>query len=169
MKITALMTFGNLYSWTLNVMIFMHSMLAECIAITKRCTKIVGISVLDQFTRLTKDTDTTHVWLVLSLGSVLWTWTLKEHGKLMLINTCIFHMVVNSSKESLVPRNSTSTLIRSQYWDWWRLPARKVRNLKQNVYNIYMEEVNPCTYTGNHPVPMAGNAHDPATIPETFF
>ena len=52
-------------------MIFMHSMLAECIAITKRCTKIVGISVFDQFTRLTKDTDTTHVWLVLSLGSVL--------------------------------------------------------------------------------------------------
>ena len=46
-------------------------MLADCIAITNRCTKIVGISVFDQFTRLTKDTDTTHVWLVLSLGSVL--------------------------------------------------------------------------------------------------
>lgn len=46
-------------------------------------------------------------------------------------------MVVNSSKESLVPRNSTSTLIRSQYWDWWRLPAWKVRNLKQKVCNIY--------------------------------
>lgn len=85
------------------------------------------------------------------------------------LNTCIFHMVVNSSKESLVPRNSTSTLIRSQYWDWWRLPARKVRNLKQNVYNIYMEEVNPCTYTGNHPVPLAGNPHDPTMIPKKVF
>lgn len=83
------------------------------------------------------------------------------------LNTCIFHMVVNSSKESLVPRNSTSTLIRSQYWDWWRLPVRKVRNLKQNICNIYMEDVNP--YTGNHPVPMAWNPHVPAMIPENIF
>ena len=52
-------------------MIFMQSMLAECIAITERCTKIVGISVFDQFMRLKKDTDTAHVWLVLGLGSVL--------------------------------------------------------------------------------------------------
>ena len=61
----------------------MHSTLAECIAITKGCTKIVGISVFDQFVRLKKDTDTTHVWLVLSLGSISWTWALKEHGMLM--------------------------------------------------------------------------------------
>ena len=32
-----------------------------------------------------------------------------------------------------------------------------------------MEDVNLCTYTGNHPVPMAGNPHDPAMIPEKFF
>lgn len=74
----------------------------------------------------------------------LWAWGLfcePELSKNMAswcLNTCIFHMVVNSSKESLVPRNSTSTLIRSQYWDWWRLPARKVRNLKQKVCNIYI-------------------------------
>lgn len=52
-------------------MIFMHSMLAECIAITNRCNKIVGISVFDQFMRLKKVTDAAHVWLILSLGSVL--------------------------------------------------------------------------------------------------
>lgn len=46
-------------------------------------------------------------------------------------NTCIFHMVVNSSSESFVPRNSTSTLMRSQYCDWWRLPSgTKGTNLK---------------------------------------
>lgn len=32
-------------------------------------------------------------------------------------------MVVNSSSESFVPRNSTRTLMRSQYCDWWRLPS----------------------------------------------
>ena len=52
-------------------MIVMHSMLAECIAITNRCTKIVGISVFDRFMRLKKVTDAAHVWLVLSLGSLL--------------------------------------------------------------------------------------------------
>ena len=40
--------------------------------ITKRCTKIVGISVFDQFMRLKKDTDTAHVWLVLGLGRLFY-------------------------------------------------------------------------------------------------
>ena len=64
------------------------------------------------------------LWMFSTWAGFLSTWNHTHwlSRPLKTTPTCISHMVLSSSVERSVPKNSTIDFTLSQYWAWWRLP-----------------------------------------------